>query len=190
MIDPQAKRPDEEAKHHLAYLCYRDLGMNRDIPAAYMKYLERQGKAKLSRGKPKHASAAFKGWAKLFDWDDRCHDWDMKEEERRRHATIEAQGEKWLQETQTYQENLYAIGLAGMIFVNDWLVISRHIIRPVADRVRMNPDVPLSKEDKDVFYKAGKPAEVMAIADKASMLVAESKNLKEFLSDYQSGDRT
>lgn len=68
MANPWERQPDESEKAYAAFLCYRDLGTDRNVTDAYRQ----------SQRKPdaKQADGTWNKWVKKHRWRDRARGWD------------------------------------------------------------------------------------------------------------------
>jgi hypothetical protein len=99
----------ETNKQHLAYICYRDLGLARTAEGAYLVYIEKLGIA----GNSKHSkpSSAFSGWFKSNDWIIRVRKYDRQQEESNRLAIYTADTEAFSSGIKRYRAEAESIAM-------------------------------------------------------------------------------
>jgi hypothetical protein len=95
----------ENDKQYLGYSCFRDLGLNRTVEAAYNLYLGK-GKRKTSEGaesKRRCPSHCFRKWRVSFQWDERCSEWDKGQESTSREMALASSTEAYTASIEAYQ---------------------------------------------------------------------------------------
>ena len=104
------QHPNESAKAYSAYLCYRDLGLQRTIAGAYAIY--RKSTTKLVR-----PSASFLAWRAEFDWDKRVKVWDEAAESAARDRQRAIDDENYQAELEQFRQIQLNAGKQGTAIV-------------------------------------------------------------------------
>jgi hypothetical protein len=114
------RQEGESDKAWLAFVCYRDLGSQRSVQAAYIKYIEavKPSTAKKSQSTtPKSqspASEGFKKWVVQFNWSERVRNHDAEREGLIRESLLKTDREKYLDSIENFRLKLESGGLDSM----------------------------------------------------------------------------
>jgi hypothetical protein len=111
------RQEGESDKAWLAFVCYRDLGSQRSVQAAYIKYIEavKPSTAKKSQSTaPKSqspASEGFKKWVVQFNWSERVRSHDAEREGLIRDSLLKTDRQKYLDSIENFRLKLESGGL-------------------------------------------------------------------------------
>jgi hypothetical protein len=133
--------PEETNLQWLAYCCYRDLGEQRSIVAAFQKYCEQRSKAKPSKEniRTDRPNGSFVRWKKEFEWEKRARLWDLDIESRKREAVKQAEDVAYQEELEDFRRSQLAAGKAGFKIA---LVLKKEVL----DFMEKNPKIKTLKE--------------------------------------------
>lgn len=110
------RREGESDKQWLAYTCYRDLGSQRTVQVAYIKYIEatKGSKPAVASKSQSIASASFKGWQIEFNWAERVRVYDAQRESLVQQSLMQTDREKYLDSIENFRLKLEGGGLDSM----------------------------------------------------------------------------
>jgi hypothetical protein len=105
--------PSENDRQYLAYTCYRDLGLNRSLLAAQRLYDQETGNGDLDSPK-KTASGTLKGWAKVYNWEERSRDWDLTQGQKRVEMLQQVDKNNYMASLEAFQQSIETIGKSSL----------------------------------------------------------------------------
>jgi hypothetical protein len=110
------RQEGESDKQWLAYACYRDLGSQRTVQAAYIKYIEatKGNKPCVASKSQSIASASFKGWQIELNWAERVRVYDAEREVIIQQSLLRTDREKYLDSIENFRLKLEGGGLDSM----------------------------------------------------------------------------
>jgi hypothetical protein len=111
------RQEGESDKQWLAYTCYRDLGSQRTVQVAYIKYIEatKGSKPTVASKSQSIASASFKGWQIEFNWAERVRVYDAEREVIIQQSLLRTDREKYLDSIENFRLKLEGGGLDSML---------------------------------------------------------------------------
>jgi hypothetical protein len=177
---------EETDRQWLGFCCYRDLGVQRTITRAYRDYSARLGKRSrktLINAKKSGVNRYFTGWKRDFKWDERVRVWDAEGEDRVRQLMINAEAQKYNKGLSAYQQQVEAIGIAGLNLVSNALMIYANQLAPIIEKIQREED--LNERDTKIWLAIGNPRQIMAIAQMSSELMAQSYNNQGLLKNIE-----
>lgn len=119
---PYDRLPEETELNHLAFCCYRDLGVGRTVEAAREVYEEKRGRKR--DGGIAKKNGRFQSWALEFNWNERCRAWDLEKEAEKREIQRKVDAKKYVKELEDLRKSqlqLGRIGLANALGANQLL---------------------------------------------------------------------